>query len=444
MRNLLRCRRGAAAFATVIALVPLLGALALGGEAASWYVVKQHAQNAADAAAYSAGLGLACSIAGSSSCTDAHDYVYRGQQFASQNGFCSGAAGTSFPCATGISDTVAIDRGTWSGTAWTSSASGSHVRATVQQTQPTYLASLLLGASTVNIVGQAIAHVNDVKQICGLGLSPTGSALTLSGSVNLTGTGCALMSDSKVNLNSAPTVSNGSTWSVYGTSGCGPGNCPVLTIPYNYYSPPAANPLSGLNSATFSLANAPASGNCGSNCKILYPGAYTSLSITSSNAIYQFTPGVYTFSDNIKITGGTVSCPSCGCTANPTGSNGTVQVSGVNIVMTGTAKLTINTANVTLCAGTNNTGSNAALNGVLIDDQATGAVSVNGGGTVGLDGAVYAPKTDITWGGTTSFANRTCSEVIGNTLTLTGSAYLSVSNCVSGTVPYTQLVALVQ
>ena len=48
MHNLLRCRRGSAAFATVIALVPLIGVVALGGEAGSWYVTKQHAQNAAD------------------------------------------------------------------------------------------------------------------------------------------------------------------------------------------------------------------------------------------------------------------------------------------------------------------------------------------------------------------------------------------------------------
>ena len=63
MRNLLRCRRGSVAFATVIALVPLIGVVALGGEAGSWYVTKQHAQNAADAAAYSGGLRLACSDA---------------------------------------------------------------------------------------------------------------------------------------------------------------------------------------------------------------------------------------------------------------------------------------------------------------------------------------------------------------------------------------------
>ena len=62
MHNLLRCRRGSAAFATVVALVPLIGVVALGGEAGSWYVTKQHAQNAADAAAISGAWRLACSI----------------------------------------------------------------------------------------------------------------------------------------------------------------------------------------------------------------------------------------------------------------------------------------------------------------------------------------------------------------------------------------------
>ena len=64
MHNLLRCRRGSAAFATVAALVPLIGVVALGAEAGSWYVTKQHAQNAADAAAYSGALRVACSISG--------------------------------------------------------------------------------------------------------------------------------------------------------------------------------------------------------------------------------------------------------------------------------------------------------------------------------------------------------------------------------------------
>src|SRR5262249_47546583 len=130
MHNLLRCRRGSAAFVTVAALVPLIGFVALGGEAASWHVTKQHAQNAADAAAISRALRLACSISGSSTCDNAQDYVYRGKQFADRNLFCDPRdTSSSYVCAksppTGTTQTVQIDQPT-----------SSSVRATVSQQQP--------------------------------------------------------------------------------------------------------------------------------------------------------------------------------------------------------------------------------------------------------------------------------------------------------------------
>src|SRR5215813_876144 len=88
MHNLLRCRRGTAAFATVVALVPLIGVVALGAEAGSWYVTKQHAQNAADPAI-----------------SDPQTYDYRGKQFAAQNAFCNASGDPSYPgskCATSL------------------------------------------------------------------------------------------------------------------------------------------------------------------------------------------------------------------------------------------------------------------------------------------------------------------------------------------------------
>src|SRR5262245_56903977 len=115
---MLRCRRGSAAFATVVALVPLIGVVALGAEAGSWYVTKQQAQNAADAAAYSVGVRLACSISGGSNCDTAQDYVYRGKQFADQNKFCDPRGSLLYPCVnsppTGTTQTVQIDQPTGS------------------------------------------------------------------------------------------------------------------------------------------------------------------------------------------------------------------------------------------------------------------------------------------------------------------------------------------
>src|SRR3954466_11059063 len=95
MRSLLRSRRGSVTFATVIALIPLIGVVALGGEAGSWYVTKQHAQNAADAAAISGVWRLICDKRGS--CTDANSVDYRAKQFAAQNAFCNTGDNTPYP-----------------------------------------------------------------------------------------------------------------------------------------------------------------------------------------------------------------------------------------------------------------------------------------------------------------------------------------------------------
>ena len=157
MHNLLRCRRGSAAFATVVALVPLIGVVALGGEAGSWYVTKQHAQNAADAAAYLGRLAAGMlDITEEYACDPTQTMDYRGKQFAAQNAFCNAGDLLSWLQVCCLrqerSQTVQIDRPT-----------GSRVRATVSQQQPAYLAKVL-GLSTVNIGATAIAQVQFVGE----------------------------------------------------------------------------------------------------------------------------------------------------------------------------------------------------------------------------------------------------------------------------------------
>ena len=143
-----------------------------------------------------------------------------------------------------------------------------------------------------------------------------------------------------------------------------------------------------------------------------------------------FAPGTYFFYNaTIKITGGTVT--------------GT----GVTLVLLGDSSLSITGGTVNLSAPAINTTS-SLLNGVLIDDQAQNqsktAVTVNGGGTVTLGGAMYFPHVDVQWSGTAQNANTTCSQVIANTLDLGGNAYISTQNCVPSTVSQTQVVVLVK
>jgi hypothetical protein len=443
MRNLLRCHRGSVSLATVIALVPLIGVVALGAEAGSWYVTKQSAQNAADAAAYSGALRLACSNAGGSNCDTAQDYVYRGKQFADRNKFCN-PSDASYPCTssppTGTTQTVSIDQPT-----------SSRVRAIVTQQQPAYLATLL-GLSSVNIRAQAIAEVKNPKDLCALGLGPHPDALTIGGSSNITGNGCGMMSDNSVKYNSTPTFS-GSGWAVDGVTGCvaSVGHC-ALSVPYNYNMLPATNPLKVLDTESFNTRTGPVTSPCGNgpvtngNTCSLTPnsagGVYSGVTVNggSTPGTLDFAPGTYFFYNAALSFSGIVKCSTC--TNAPT--------SGVTLVLLGTtSSLSINSGTVNLSAPATNTFS-SDLNGVLIDDQAQNtnpnkiSVSINGGGTSTLGGALYFPNADVSWGGTAQNINTNCTEVIANTLTINGNAYISTQNCAPGTVAHSQVVALVQ
>jgi hypothetical protein len=435
VHNLLRCRRGSVAFATVIALVPLIGVVALGAEAGSWYITKQGAQNAADAAAYSGGLRLACSLSGittGSTCDTAQDLVYRGKQFADRNKFCD-PRDTSYPCVnsppTGTTQTVVIDQPT-----------SSRVRAIVSHQQPAYLAAVL-GLSTVNIGAQAIVEVQNPKDLCGLGLGPSSNGLTIGGSSQITGNGCGLMSDTAVKYNSTANIS-GSGWAVNGVNGCvgSDAHC-NLSVPHNYNMLPATNPLHVLlDSASFNSmtgsANPCGVGSTSSSCVVAPnptgPAYSAPPNVTNTKSLTFTAGGTFFFRDaNLNFNGGAV-----------TGTN-------VNIVLLGNSSLTINGGAVNLSANKNNT-IYPNLSGILIDDQAptkNNAVNVSGNGTVTLDGVLYFPNVDVTWSGTAGITNSTCTAVIANSLTIGGgssSTYMSTANCASGTIAKTQVVALVQ
>jgi len=467
MRHLLHCRRGSAAFATVIALVPLIGVVALGAEAGSWYVTRQHAQNAADAAASSGAFRLACTIAGATCDTQSVDY--RGKEFAAQNAFCN-AGDTAYPdtqCApslpTGISHAVQIAIGDYNAGTFTTppAATGNAVRARVSQQQPAYLAAVL-GLTTVNIPAQAIALVQNPSKVCALALGPDpngGGALKIGGNVSNNGTGCPVMSDASVKFASTPSFI-GSGWAVLGATGCSPtGTCDNPGVTHNYFMPPALDPLQGLKNATFNTRTGSTTSNdvklpqCptttppypagpypnGSKCYRLQPndssGAYTGNFNWGSQDYVNFAAsGTYFFYNaSVNITGATV-------VAKNVTTNADVSI---NIVLLGTSSLTINGGNINLSALSSNP-TFPALNGVLIDDQTTANVNIGGNGVIKLGGAMYFPKADVSFGGTTQPTNTTCSSRIAKTLTMTGVGFLSTDGCLPATVAYSQVVTLVQ
>jgi hypothetical protein len=438
---MLRCRRGSVAFATVIALVPLIGVVALGAEAGSWYVTKQHAQNAADAAAYSGGLRLECEIAGQTgvTCTDINSVEYRGKQFAAQNAFCNAGDSTAYPgrlCATtlptGISHTVQVASLTsWNG------VNGNFVQATVIQQQPAYLAQVL-GLSTVNIGATAVAQVNEMaKPPCVLALK---DPITFQGSPTVSSPTCGISSNSSAADAIGFKGNNGlqidaPSYTVGGCSQTGGSQCTNVTT----YAAKVPDPLSGLNSAIASLKTSDFSGGaCGATLKSYETGAcYNAGNQSLSGAL----DGTYYFSGNVKIQSSSTTV---------TGTATLVLFGGATWTITGgpTIQLTAKT-NPAVPPALSSVSS--LMKDLLLYDPEPydkNGVNITGSSNSYFNGTVYVPNTPVTYSGNSAVGTPDpgCFQLIAYAVTFAGNTKLDNTKCISdGAVgPKVRYVKLVQ
>jgi hypothetical protein len=456
MRKFVRSCQGSVAFATVIALVPLIGVLALGAEAGSWYVIHQQAQNAADAAAYSGGLLLECTTvqsAGGQTCTDTQTADYRARQFAAQHAFCDANDTTSYPgahCPTGLP----------SGTSQSVSVtvSATQVQVTVSQTQPTYFANVL-GLSNFVIRATATAEVNQLAFPCVLSLT---DPLAFQGNTTVSAPNCGLSSNDKnpsgaiqftgnsVNLSQVKSVS-----AVGGCSQTGGNQCSTAITS----AAATPNPLSELDTAISSMkvstdfpdGKCPVpSGNSpialpayGSPLKCYYDG-----SPFASNKDYTFS-GVYFFADGqIKFqsnkysgTATLIFLPAklvsgsdkTGATWAITG-NTTFTISAPTSVTASQVPPTLqSTANLKLLAGL-----------LLYDPESSSNLNISGNSSSNFTGVTYAPNADVTYQGSTLSSG--CNEVIAKGVTLSGSSTFDNTKCASSAISgaVTHYVRLVQ
>jgi hypothetical protein len=392
--------------------------VALGGEAGSWYVTKQHAQNAADAAAVSGGWSLVCSINAQKGmpCTDANSVDYRAKQFAAQNAFCN-AGDTSYPgsqCAVPpprTSQSVSVAVGT------------DQVRATVSQQQPAYLAAVL-GMSTVNIAATAVARVQIWTNPCILALS--GSA-RFQGSATVNSPNCGIASNSTAS-NAFDFTGNGGlninapSYSAGGCSQTGGNQCDNV----NNYASPVPNPLSGLDSAMSSLTTSNFSGPCGGTTPKAYTAATPCFNTTNSGSLSGTLTGTYFFN-------GTVTFP------NGNGSV-TTGTGGATLILFGGATLSSVSGNptITLTAQTNPQVLPPALSSVsslmkdlLIYDPSSSSVDLRGNPSSYYNGTIYAPKAAVTYGGNTSVGTSGCFQLIAASVNFFGNTKLDNSKCKS-------------
>jgi Putative Flp pilus-assembly TadE/G-like len=434
MHNLLRCRRGTVAFVTVVALVPLIGVVALGGEAGSWYVTKQHGQNAADAAAYSGGLILACQLSGN--CADPQSVVYRGKEFAAQNGFCN-AGDTSYPdsrCGTlptGISQTVQINQLTsWNG------INGDFVQAVVQQTQPTYLARIL-GIPTVNIGATAVAQVKQTPaNPCILAL--TGS-ISFQGSPNINAPSCGMASNDR-NTDALNFTGGGMSLNLGSLSAAG-GCTGTASFCGNAltYLPPVVNPFSALDGVTMpalpdcTLPKKDSSGNialvaysaatpCANNVSKLQGG---STGVTMNGGVY--------FLSGSSLNGG----------QSITGTGLLIPLGSVNLKGSSSINVTANTS-VTASQLPPVLQPYASLfDKMAIYDRNSTAWSIGGTSRVTFTGNMYLPNAAVTLQGNPSGTASTCEQLVAASLAFNGNATFDNTGCSAGTKPTSQYVQLV-
>jgi hypothetical protein len=423
--------------------VPLIGVVALGAEAGSWYVTKQRAQNAADVAAYSGGLWLACSLAqqtGVTTCADTQSLDYRGKEFAAQNAFCNTGDTTTYPgsrCATlpsGISQTVTI-----------TTPSATRVQATVSQQQPAYLATVL-GLSTVNIVATAIAEVDIPKQNlpCVLALH---DPITFQGSPTLSSPNCGIASNSTaansigfvgnhgIELN-APSYTSGNC------SQTGGNQCNNV----NTYQQPITDPLSGLNAPISSLKTTDFSdGACQQPPSTITPlpayGApkncyYDGFSFQNNqtytlNGVYFFADGPISIQGNTTITGTAtlillppkfVGPKDNGASLNITG-NPTIQISAPSSVSSTQVPAPLASSTVL-----------KLMIDLLIYDPEPNSkkgVNISGNSSSYFNGTVYVPNADVTYGGNSSASAPVpgCYQVIAYGVTFSGNTNLDEKKC---------------
>jgi hypothetical protein len=438
MPDMLRCRRGSVSFATVIALVPLIGAVALGAEAASWYVTRQHAQNAADAAAYAGALRLACSLA--PSCSDTNSVDYRGKEVAAQNAFCN-LGDTSYPgsnCQTtlpnGTSQTVQIALLTsWNG------INGNFVQATVSQQQRAQLAAVL-GLSTVNIPATAVASVEKPTHLPCV-LAESGAITFQDASVQINAPNCGLASNGtpigftfKTGLNTAPIVGSMST-----AGGCS-GNA-SLCGSVSTYNPPVIDPFSALTSAIAGLSLP----NCtGSTLQPYAIGSQCANNNTTINSATTLTvSGVYFFSGGLSLGGN-------GSLATATGVSATIivlPVSGnkTSLKMAGGATFNITAPTTAPSALPSQLASVAKLlkNMALFDPETS--PQITGTSTMSGSGVFYLPNANpLNWQGTSTGQVSTCTEVIAASIQLAGTPNFNNSGCDPSILLVSQIVKLVQ
>lgn len=407
LRRFRRDESGGYLIISALLMPALVGFVGLGTETGLWFYKHQAMQGAADSGAISAATA-AYNIS-------SVNWTLQANAVTSSYGFVNGTNGT----------TVTVNNGPTSGN-YVGDKTAFEV--IVQQPQARLFSALWVSSPTL-VKARAVARFNDGLD-CVLSLDRTASgATTVQGTANVNLTKCSLYDNSNaasaLTMNGGGQISAASVDAVGGISSTS--GITAQNIQQNTGSP-AVDPY----------ANVPNPSPTGT--------VNTSCDKTGSCPSGTLSPGIYNYGMDIK---GTV-------TLSPgiyyiEGGGLTVEAGAVLTGNNVTLVLTQNTSNSVLKINGNSTVSltaptTGATAGIVIfgdRTQSGKSLTFNGGGQERLTGAIYAPTASVQYGGGANDPN-SCTQLIADTVTFTGTAYFALNCQGDGTKPIGTVVKLVE
>ena len=386
-----RDERGTFVIIAAVAMPVLIGIVGLGAEVSLWHTMQQKQQNAADSSALTAATAYYLDSASS-----ANTYA---RSVSATYGYIHGENGT----------TITVNRPPLTGNYTTKNLA---VEVIVEQTQSRLFSKFFINNAQV-IKARAVAFATGASG-CVMSLSGSASnAVKISGGANVNLTACSLISNSSANpavsvigSSQLTALSVETVGSVSGTSNITAQNG-INTGVEAALDPYADVPMP--TKPAGNCVNPPNSGNPQPNtfyCKLDYHSASDNITLS---------PGTYFIgSGNMKVNGGA-----------------TVTGTGVTLVFTNSSgnnygTMDLEGGTVTLTAPTSGPTAGIAVFGDR-NAPASEDYVFNGGSTMNLTGAIYAPSAEVRYAGGNN-SPTSCLQLIANTVVFTGNANFAI-NC---------------
>ncbi len=479
LRATLREKRGATAMMFAASALTLFGFAALATEGGNWYYTHRNARSAADMGALAGATAYFTAASTLPTATKQNTARASAQAATVLNGFTNGGPRTTVT----VNVPPVLPANPTAQQLLNANSPGA-VEVIVEQRQPTFIAGMMLGQDQVAVRARAVALTVDMVPACVLATKTSDIALDLLGTADLTAPHCVLHSNSsssggvRVGNNFASTVealgisSNArcaqSCIGIAGvTGGAGKTNAGILVNPYAEFQAAIVaftngktnGSVSGNTASTITVTNSSASNQANANTfasavtaltgiTVLYgPNTNTNLSL-GNNVTLTLPPNrTYVFwNAGIQLNNGTLNCT--GCTFIFTGPGGAagqvVQTGGVFHL---SSALTPGVPPAPLPAAL----TRQAVVGIAIYRDERGAngggieVQINGGSDSFVVGAIVAATSDVRFNGNSETA-MACSVVIGETVQMNGTGFMSVDACEANGVktPRVQIVRLAE